>query len=190
PSFGCGVGGGNGGVEAEVVELADSGVAAMEHFCVSRHIGRLDGIRCLTSCEPEHRLAPGPEVPALGPSAQRPLERVRVRVDESGGSGPRQGEYPVPVSAPAVTVRVQQQLPNALTIARLVVIPIFAALILTSDGGRSWAAAIVFGAAAITDQIDGYLARRWRVEASFGKGADPPARPPPVDPRVLLPRPA
>jgi CDP-diacylglycerol--glycerol-3-phosphate 3-phosphatidyltransferase len=77
------------------------------------------------------------------------------------------------VSAPAATARVQQQLPNALTLARLVVIPVYAALVLASDGGRSWAAASVFGAAGVTDQIDGFLARRWRVESSFGKIVDP-----------------
>ena len=65
------------------------------------------------------------------------------------------------------------QIPNALTVARLVLIPVFVALVLTSDGGHSWPAAIVFGAAGITDQIDGWLARRWRVESSFGKIADP-----------------
>jgi len=70
-------------------------------------------------------------------------------------------------------VRLQQQLPNALTVARLLVIPVFAALVLASDGGRSWAAAIVFAAAAVTDQLDGFLARRWRVESAFGKVADP-----------------
>jgi len=96
------------------------------------------------------------------------------------------GAYPVTVSAPAVSVRVQQQLPNALTIARLVVIPVFAALILTSDGGRSWAAAILFGAAALTDQIDGFLARRWRVESSFGKIADPLADRLLIDTAVIL----
>src|SRR5262249_45232392 len=64
-------------------------------------------------------------------------------------------------------------LPNALTVARLVVIPIFAALLISADGGHSWAAAILFGAAAITDQIDGYLARRWHVESEFGKISDP-----------------
>ena len=83
------------------------------------------------------------------------------------------GAYPFSVSAPAATARLQQQLPNALTVRALLVIPIFAALVLSSDGGRSWAAAILFGAAAVTDQIDGYLARRWRVESSFGKIADP-----------------
>jgi len=81
---------------------------------------------------------------------------------------------------------VQQQLPNALTLARLAVIPVFAVLILTSDGGRSWAAAIVFGAAAITDQIDGFLARRWRVESSFGKIADPLADRLLIDVAVIL----
>src|SRR3954452_5338675 len=80
----------------------------------------------------------------------------------------------------------QQQLPNALTLARLIVIPIFAVLLLTSDGGRSWAAAIVFGAAGITDQIDGFLARRWRVESSFGKIADPLADRLLIDTAVIL----
>jgi len=64
-------------------------------------------------------------------------------------------------------------LPNALTVGRLVVIPIYVALILAADGGRSWAAALVFGAASITDQFDGFLARRWHVESAFGKIADP-----------------
>jgi CDP-diacylglycerol--glycerol-3-phosphate 3-phosphatidyltransferase len=64
-------------------------------------------------------------------------------------------------------------LPNALTIGRLIVIPIFATIILTADRGNSWPAAIVLGAAAITDQIDGFLARRWHVESAFGKIADP-----------------
>jgi CDP-diacylglycerol--glycerol-3-phosphate 3-phosphatidyltransferase len=73
----------------------------------------------------------------------------------------------VTVSAPLAL------LPNALTIGRLIVIPIFATIILTADGGSSWAAALVFGAAAITDQIDGFLARRWHVESAFGKIADP-----------------
>jgi len=94
--------------------------------------------------------------------------------------------YPWHVSAPAATARLQQQLPNALTLARLLVIPIFAVLLLTSDGGRSWAAAIVFGAAALTDQIDGFLARRWRVESSFGKIADPLADRLLIDTAVIL----
>ena len=78
------------------------------------------------------------------------------------------------------------QLPNALTVARLVVIPVFAAIVLASDGGRSWPAAILFGAAAITDQIDGFLARRWHVESAFGKIADPLADRVLIDVAVVL----
>jgi CDP-diacylglycerol--glycerol-3-phosphate 3-phosphatidyltransferase len=65
------------------------------------------------------------------------------------------------------------QIPNALTVMRLVLIPVFVALLLACDGGHSWPAAIVFGVAGVSDQIDGWLARRWRVESSFGKVADP-----------------
>src|SRR5438094_7403464 len=78
------------------------------------------------------------------------------------------------------------QLPNALTVFRLLLIPVFAGLLLTSDGGRSWPAAIVFGVAGVTDQIDGFLARRWRVESPFGKIADPLADRLMIDAAVLL----
>jgi CDP-diacylglycerol--glycerol-3-phosphate 3-phosphatidyltransferase len=77
-------------------------------------------------------------------------------------------------------------LPNALTLARLVLIPVYVALILSSDGGHSWPAAIVFGVAAVTDQVDGWLARRWRVESEFGKVADPLADRLMIDAAVLL----
>jgi CDP-diacylglycerol--glycerol-3-phosphate 3-phosphatidyltransferase len=65
------------------------------------------------------------------------------------------------------------QLPNALTIVRFALIPLFAAFVLTSEGGHSWPAGVVFGVAGITDQVDGWLARRWRVESDFGRIADP-----------------
>jgi CDP-diacylglycerol--glycerol-3-phosphate 3-phosphatidyltransferase len=78
------------------------------------------------------------------------------------------------------------QLPNALTVARLVVIPVYATLVLTADGGRSWAAALLFGGAAITDQVDGFLARRWQVESAFGKIADPLADRVLIDVAVVL----
>jgi CDP-diacylglycerol--glycerol-3-phosphate 3-phosphatidyltransferase len=78
------------------------------------------------------------------------------------------------------------QLPNPLTVGRLVVSPVYAALLLAADGGYSWAAAILFGAAAITDQIDGFLARRWHVESAFGKIADPLADRVLIDVAVIL----
>src|SRR5918911_3173741 len=78
------------------------------------------------------------------------------------------------------------QLPNALTLVRLALIPVFVALVLSSDQGHSWPAGIIFGVAAITDQIDGFLARRWRVESEFGKVADPLADRLMIDAAVIL----
>ncbi len=78
------------------------------------------------------------------------------------------------------------QIPNALTIARLALIPVYVYLMSSAEGGRSWPAAIVFGIAGITDQVDGFLARRWHVESAFGKIADPLADRLMIDAAVLL----
>src|SRR5205823_6974235 len=77
-------------------------------------------------------------------------------------------------------------IPKRVPIGRLILIPVFLALVLVSDGGHSWAGAIVFGVAGVTDQIDGWLARRWRVESQFGKVADPLADRLMIDAAVLL----
>ena len=79
-----------------------------------------------------------------------------------------------------------QQLPNALTGARLLLIPVFVVLMLTAEGGHSWPAGIVFGVAGVTDQIDGYLARRWHVESDFGRIFDPLADRLMIDAAVIL----
>jgi cardiolipin synthase (CMP-forming) len=84
-----------------------------------------------------------------------------------------------------VSVRLAQ-LPNALTIARFAAIPVFVLLEAPVDDGKSWAAAIVFVAAAITDQVDGWLARRWHVESRFGTVADPLADRLMIDTAVVL----
>jgi len=68
---------------------------------------------------------------------------------------------------------VRRSIPNALTIARFGAIPVFAWLYLEAGDGAAWGAGIFFAAAAFTDQLDGYLARRWHVESRFGKIADP-----------------
>jgi len=78
------------------------------------------------------------------------------------------------------------QLPNALTILRLLLIPLFVVLLVTSEGGHSWPAAIVFAIAGVTDQVDGFLARRWHVESQFGKVADPLADRLMIDAAVIL----
>jgi CDP-diacylglycerol--glycerol-3-phosphate 3-phosphatidyltransferase len=78
------------------------------------------------------------------------------------------------------------QLPNALTILRLLAIPVFVVLLLQTDGEGSYALAGLFAAAALTDQVDGFLARRWHVESEFGKFADPLADRLMIDAAVLL----
>ncbi|MGZ8783342.1 MAG: CDP-diacylglycerol--glycerol-3-phosphate 3-phosphatidyltransferase [Gaiellaceae bacterium] len=64
-------------------------------------------------------------------------------------------------------------LPNALTILRLALVPLFVVVFVQAGDGSSWAAGWIFLVAGVTDQLDGYLARRWRVESRFGKLADP-----------------
>jgi CDP-diacylglycerol--glycerol-3-phosphate 3-phosphatidyltransferase len=89
------------------------------------------------------------------------------------------------MSAPAVSAPLAR-VPNALTILRLALIPVFVALLVPADGGTSWAAAIVFAVAGVTDQVDGWLARRWRVESDFGRVADPLADRLMIDAAVIL----
>jgi CDP-diacylglycerol--glycerol-3-phosphate 3-phosphatidyltransferase len=67
----------------------------------------------------------------------------------------------------------RRHIPNALTILRFAAIPVFAWLFLEAGDGAAWGAGLFFAGAAITDQVDGYLARRWHVESAFGKVADP-----------------
>ena len=78
------------------------------------------------------------------------------------------------------------QLPNALTLGRLVLIPVFVALMIRAGGAHSWPAGTVFGVAGVTDQVDGFLARAWRVESRFGKIADPLADRLMIDAAVIL----
>jgi CDP-diacylglycerol--glycerol-3-phosphate 3-phosphatidyltransferase len=78
------------------------------------------------------------------------------------------------------------QLPNALTVARLLLIPLFVALMAKAGDARTWPAGIIFGVAGVTDQLDGFLARRWHVESRFGKIADPLADRLMIDAAVIL----
>ena len=67
-------------------------------------------------------------------------------------------------------------LANYLTVLRLLLVPVFLVLLLADDGDTAWlrvAAAVVFLAAAITDRIDGQIARSRGLITSFGKLADP-----------------
>lgn len=78
------------------------------------------------------------------------------------------------------------QIPNALTVARLALIPVFVVFMVRAGHRPSWPAGVVFGIAGITDQVDGFLARRWQVESHFGKLADPLADRLMIDAAVIL----
>ncbi len=67
----------------------------------------------------------------------------------------------------------RHRIPNALTVLRFAAIPVFAWLYLRAGDGAAWGAGLFFAGAALTDQLDGWLARRWHVESRFGKVADP-----------------
>ncbi|WP_147680141.1 CDP-diacylglycerol--glycerol-3-phosphate 3-phosphatidyltransferase [Actinomyces ruminicola] len=62
---------------------------------------------------------------------------------------------------------------NALTVLRLILVPVFIWLMLQSGEPVRLAATVVFIAAAITDKLDGQLARSRNLITSFGKIADP-----------------
>ena len=67
-------------------------------------------------------------------------------------------------------------IPNALTVLRILMVPLFLVFLL-ADGGNDvtlrWWALVVFLVAMFTDFVDGYLARRNNLITNFGKIADP-----------------
>ena len=64
-------------------------------------------------------------------------------------------------------------LPNLLTLARIVAVPVVVVLLLFDSRQAGMWAASVFGVGAGTDFIDGWLARKWKVETVLGKFLDP-----------------
>lgn len=71
--------------------------------------------------------------------------------------------------------RVSFPIANMLTFARIVMIPLVIALFYSGQPGGKPAAAIVFILAAITDSLDGYLARRLGQTSALGAFLDPVA---------------
>ncbi|MCZ2807624.1 CDP-diacylglycerol--glycerol-3-phosphate 3-phosphatidyltransferase [Modestobacter sp. VKM Ac-2983] len=80
-----------------------------------------------------------------------------------------------PAATPPQSARLLN-LPNALTMLRLAVVPLFALLLLSEGGAddarRAWAT-LFFVLAIVTDQLDGMIARRTNQVTEFGKLADP-----------------
>jgi CDP-diacylglycerol--glycerol-3-phosphate 3-phosphatidyltransferase/cardiolipin synthase len=75
---------------------------------------------------------------------------------------------PIPTRSHAIS------LPNVLTYARIAAVPALVACLMLIEGetGR-WAAFWLFVAAAITDWLDGYLARRLEQQSTLGRMLDP-----------------
>jgi CDP-diacylglycerol--glycerol-3-phosphate 3-phosphatidyltransferase len=64
-------------------------------------------------------------------------------------------------------------LPNILTIFRIVLIPVLVVLLTNSGPTASLLAALTFFLACLSDFFDGYLARRWGISTTLGKLLDP-----------------
>ncbi|HMB52160.1 MAG TPA: CDP-diacylglycerol--glycerol-3-phosphate 3-phosphatidyltransferase [Thermoanaerobaculia bacterium] len=65
--------------------------------------------------------------------------------------------------------------PNALTLLRIVLVPVLVVVLLTEFDGKEWWGLGLFLVAALTDFLDGYLARRWKEVSRLGKLLDPAA---------------
>ncbi len=66
-------------------------------------------------------------------------------------------------------------LPNKLTVSRVIMVPFFVFFMLTDVGGAAnkWIALALFCAASLTDMLDGKIARARNLVTNFGKFMDP-----------------
>ena len=66
-------------------------------------------------------------------------------------------------------------LPNKLTVVRMVLVPFFVASLLLSGSNETlkWVALVLFVVASLTDFLDGYIARKYNLITNFGKFMDP-----------------
>jgi CDP-diacylglycerol--glycerol-3-phosphate 3-phosphatidyltransferase len=91
-----------------------------------------------------------------------------------GGDAPL--AYAVRVSN---SVRAQWNVANAITVVRILLVPVFVLLLVTGGSGADerpgwrWAAFVLFGVAALTDRVDGQIARSRGLVTELGKLLDP-----------------
>ena len=66
-------------------------------------------------------------------------------------------------------------LPNKLTVLRIIMVPFFVFFMLTDAGGAAnkWIALVIFCVASLTDMLDGKIARARGLVTNFGKFMDP-----------------
>ena len=108
-----------------------------------------------------------------------PVQSDNAKSDNLVGSGapepkpssPDQGSTAAAVEP--CTDQLGKRLPNILSVLRILVVPVFMALLSDpTPQGRLWATAI-FVAASITDWLDGYIARVYKAESILGTLLDP-----------------
>ncbi|GII86450.1 CDP-diacylglycerol--glycerol-3-phosphate 3-phosphatidyltransferase [Sphaerisporangium siamense] len=78
-----------------------------------------------------------------------------------------------PIATPVARYVSPWNVANVLTVLRLVVVPFFVVCMFVDGTGWRWTALVVFLLASLTDQLDGWLARRYGLITDFGKIADP-----------------
>jgi CDP-diacylglycerol--glycerol-3-phosphate 3-phosphatidyltransferase len=90
--------------------------------------------------------------------------------DDSAHTGQGAGRLPPRTRVSNINVA------NLLTLARLVLVPVFVVALFAGGGGDVWwrcAATALFAIASLTDQVDGWVARRYGLITDLGKIADP-----------------
>jgi CDP-diacylglycerol--glycerol-3-phosphate 3-phosphatidyltransferase len=66
-------------------------------------------------------------------------------------------------------------LPTQLTVGRICLVPLVVAFLISNESTHAIVAAVLFAGAALTDWLDGLIARRWGQVTTLGKLLDPVA---------------
>jgi CDP-diacylglycerol--glycerol-3-phosphate 3-phosphatidyltransferase len=111
--------------------------------------------------------------PTSGPTPERPAARARAAAHTAREAARRPEPDPAVVASTGAPVL---NVANALTVARLFLVPVFLFALLHDNGSRGgWriTAFVIFLLASLTDRIDGAIARARNLITEFGKIADP-----------------
>ena len=73
------------------------------------------------------------------------------------------------------SMRLPRYLPNLLSLFRILLVPLLVVVLLTKFDGKEFVGLFVFLLASVTDLLDGWIARRFRLETRLGKLLDPAA---------------
>jgi CDP-diacylglycerol--glycerol-3-phosphate 3-phosphatidyltransferase len=99
---------------------------------------------------------------------QRREERAHKKAERAARKAARRAGR-----TPSALLKEFWNLPNMLTLGRIAVIPLFVWFTYDADPFFSYLAAALFTLAAVTDVVDGFLARRWNMITVVGKLLDP-----------------